>query len=103
MDGQKTPEQLLAEQQARQEISRRYIDPRANDPEYQDLVDRNRIPTGEQVAPKSAQQPTVVRGERIGVLTGARDTLAVWIRENPTGGMLAAVASGFVIALVLFR
>ena len=102
MEGQKTPAQLLAEQQARQEISRRYIDPRTNDPEYQDLVDRNRIPSGEQVAPKSALQAPV-SAKKPGVLATAGDVLAAWIKENPTGGVLAAAATGFVAALVLAR
>ena len=102
MEEQKTPAQLLAEQQARQEISRRYIDPRTNDPEYQDLVDRNRIPSGEQVAPKSALT-TPVPAEKPGVFAAAGDVLGNWIKANPTGGVLAAATTGFIVALVLSR
>jgi hypothetical protein len=102
VEGQKTPEQLLAEQQARQEISRRYLDPRANDAEYQDLVDRNRILSGKQVAPKSALQPPGP-AEESGVVAAVSDALSAWIKERPTGGVLTAAATGFVIALALFR
>jgi len=102
VEGQKTPEQLLAEQQARQEISRRYIDPRANDAEYQDLVDRNRILSGKQVAPNSALQPPGP-AEEPGVVAAASDALSAWLKESPTGGVLTAAVTGFIIALALFR
>jgi hypothetical protein len=103
VEEQKTPEQRLAEQQARQEISRRYVDPRANDPEYQDLVDRNRIPSGEQVAPKSALRVEATVAEQLSLSAAARTGLEDWVRKNPIGGMVAAAAAGFVLALMLGR
>jgi hypothetical protein len=95
----KTPEQLLAEQQAKQEISRRYIDPRENDPLYQDLVDRNRI----HVAPSSAVRARPNAVEESSPLGGWRKGLEDWVRKNPAGSMLAATAAGIVLALLIGR
>jgi hypothetical protein len=45
MTENRSPEQVFAEQQAKQAISHRYVDPLDADPHYQDQIDRNRIPS----------------------------------------------------------
>jgi hypothetical protein len=104
-DGKQISEQVFAEQQAKQAISHRYVDPLDADPHYQDQIDRNRIPSASSpLSPSSAaagqdhRQPP----PRMSAIP-YYDAVLANIRQNPTPGVLTAAALGFLAALLLRR
>ena len=104
MTENKSPEQVLAEQQARQAISQQYVDPLKADPAYQDQIDRNRILSAHS-GPLSSGPAT--RNETAphepSSLVPLYDSIINGIRANPARGVFTAAAIGFLAVLILRR
>lgn len=105
MTENKSPEQVFAEQQAKQAISQRYVDPLASDPSYQDQIDRNRIPS----AGSGPLSPNSARGQDHRPRPPGPSAISYYddllenIRRNPSRGVFTAAALGFLAALLLRR
>ena len=105
MTENRSPEQVLAEQQAKQAISQRYVDPLESDPYYQDQIDRNRIPSSD-TGPLSPTSATAGRDHRPPPIPSAVpyfDIVLENIRQNPSRGVFTAAGLGFLAALLLRR
>ena len=105
MTENRSPEQVLADQKAKQAISQRYADPLVADPYYQDQVDRNRIPSSDTgpLAPNSATPGRDQRPPPIPSAAPYYDAVLENIRHNPSRGVFTAAALGFLAALLLRR
>ena len=105
MTENRSPEQVFAEQQAKQAISHRYIDPLEADPHYQDQIDKNRIPSASS-GPLSPNSATAGQEHQPPPRMSAipyYDAALANIRENPLQGVFTAAALGFLAALLLRR
>ena len=95
----KSVAELFAEQQAREAISQRYIDPASLNPDRQEQIDRNRIP-GEIALAFDAFDygRAAVRRRRS---PGLQETFGGFINRSPLQAVLTAAALGFAIALIV--
>lgn len=95
MTDQLSPQEKFAQEQARQAISQRYVEPETLDPTLQDRIDGNRIPG------------STMDGSRFAISDAVRDAppqrggLTAAIRSNPTQSVLIAAAIGFVAAIIV--
>jgi hypothetical protein len=90
----KSAAEQFAEQQAREAISRRYIDPATLDPDRQELIDKNRI-LGEYTFDYAEG---TIRPER--VPAAPETSLVEAIRQRPLQAMVLAAAIGVAVALI---